>query len=114
MGPIRIYATYIGGSAEDQPHSLIVDQQGNLVIAGRTKSDNYPTTVPVFGKGGAWDIIVTKLNAAGNGLVGSMRIGGSQNDGVNIEDETAGATLKSLKRNYGDDARSEVLLGRVK
>ncbi len=109
-GSGRVYATYIGGSAEEQPHSLIVDQQGNLVIAGRTKSDNYPTTVPVFGKGGGWDIIVTKLNAAGNGLVGSMRIGGSLNDGVNIEDETAGATLKSLKRNYGDDARSEVLL----
>ncbi len=109
-GSNRVYATYIGGSAEDQPHSLIVDQQGNLVIAGRSKSPNYPTTVPTFGKGGAWDIVVTKLNASGNGLIGSVRIGGTQNDGVNIEDETAGATLKSLKRNYGDDARSEVLL----
>ncbi len=109
-GGMRVYATYIGGSAEDQPHSLIVDPQGNLVIAGRSKSPDYPTTVPAFGKGGAWDIVITKLNAAGNGLIGSVRIGGSGNDGVNIEDETAGATLKSLKRNYGDDARSEVLL----
>ncbi len=109
-GSQRVYATYIGGNAEDQPHSLIVDPQGNLVIAGRSKSSDYPVTVPLFGKGGAWDIIVTKLNAAGNGLIGSVRIGGSQNDGVNIEDETAGATLNSLKRNYGDDARSEVLL----
>ncbi len=109
-GSTRVYATYIGGSAEDQPHSLIVDPQGNLVIAGRSKSPDYPVTVPTFGKGGAWDIVVTKLNAAGNGLIGSVKIGGSQNDGVNIEDETAGATLKTLKRNYGDDARSEVLL----
>ncbi|MEO8568759.1 MAG: SBBP repeat-containing protein, partial [Ginsengibacter sp.] len=109
-GSTRVYATYIGGSAEDQPHSLIVDPQGNLVLAGRSKSANYPVTVPVFGPGGAWDIVVTKLNASGNALIGSVRIGGTQNDGVNIEDETAGATLNSLKRNYGDDARSEVLL----
>ena len=109
-GSTRVYATYIGGSAEDQPHSLIVDPQGNLVLAGRSKSSNYPVTVPAFGAGGAWDIVVTKLNASGNALIGSIRIGGAQNDGVNIEDETAGATLNSLKRNYGDDARSEVLL----
>lgn len=109
-GSQMVYATYIGGDAEDQPHSLIVDPQGNLVLAGRSKSANYPTTAPVFGKGGAWDIVVTKLNSTGSALIGSMRIGGSQNDGVNIEDETAQAHLNSLKRNYGDDARSEVLL----
>ncbi|MEO6219967.1 MAG: SBBP repeat-containing protein, partial [Ginsengibacter sp.] len=109
-GTSRVYATYIGGDAEDQPHSLIADPQGNLVIAGRSKSPNYPVTVPVFGSGGSYDIIVTKLNASGNALIGSVRIGGAQNDGVNIEDETAGASLNSLKRNYGDDARSEVLL----
>ncbi|MEO8112009.1 MAG: PKD domain-containing protein [Ginsengibacter sp.] len=109
-GSKRIYATYIGGSAEDQPHSLIVDPQGNLVIAGRTKSADYPTTVDVIGKGGKWDIVVTKLNAAGNALIGSVRIGGVENDGVNIGDEQTVPTLNSLKRNYGDDARSEVLL----
>ncbi len=108
-GSQRVYATYIGGSQEDQPHSLIVDPQGNLVIAGRTKSSNYPTT-SVFGKGGNWDIVVTKLNAAGNALIGSVRIGGTENDGVNIGDEQSVPALNSLKRNYGDDARSEVLL----
>ena len=113
-GKNRIYATYIGGGAADQPHSLIVDPQGNLVIAGRTKSSDYPTfpsTVPkVIGPGGGWDIIVTKLNATGSGLIGSMRIGGSRDDGVNIKDETGNGGGGSLKRNYGDDARSEVLL----
>ena len=88
----RVYATYIGGSDADQPHSLIVDPQGNLVIAGRSKSSDYPTypsTVPkVIGPGGGWDIVVTKLNASGSALIGSMRIGGSRDDGVNIRDET--------------------------
>jgi gliding motility-associated-like protein len=116
-GNSRVYATYIGGNSADQPHSLIVDPQGNLVIAGRSKSTsstdpslNYPTTVPVFGPGGGWDIIVTKLNASGSALIGSMRIGGQQDDGVNIKDESASSGGSSLKRNYGDDARSEVLL----
>lgn len=71
-GSNRVYATYVGGSAEDQPHSLIVDPQGNLVIAGRSKSSDYPVTAPVFGDGGQWDIIVTKLNASGNGIIGSV------------------------------------------
>ncbi len=108
-GSNRLYATYLGGSAEDQPHSLIEDAQGNLVIAGRTSSTNYPTTVATFGTGGGFDIIVTKLNAAGNGLIGSVKIGGKGDDGVNIEGET-GMSTNSLKRNYGDDSRSEVLL----
>ncbi len=116
-GKNRVYATYIGGNNSDQPHSLIVDPQGNLVIAGRTKSTsasdpslNYPTTVPVYGTGGGWDIVVTKLNASGSALIGSMRIGGKEDDGVNIRDESSAQGISSLKRNYGDDARSEVLL----
>ena len=113
-GKGRVYATYIGGKDADQPHSLIVDPQGNLVIAGRSKSADYPTypsTVPkVIGPGGGWDIIVTKLNASGSALIGSMRIGGSRDDGVNVRDETSSGGASSLKRNYGDDARSEVLL----
>ncbi|MEO6188738.1 MAG: PKD domain-containing protein [Ginsengibacter sp.] len=110
FGQRRLYATYIGGNAEDQPHSLIEDPQGNLIIGGRSKSSDYPVTAPIYGKGGGWDIIVTKLNAAGSQLIGSMKIGGTESDGINIQDEAAGATLNSLKRNYGDDARSEVIL----
>ncbi|MEP6594701.1 MAG: PKD domain-containing protein, partial [Ginsengibacter sp.] len=84
----------------------------NLVIAGRSRSGNYPTypaVDKVIGPGGGWDVVVTKLNAAGNGLIGSLRIGGTANDGVNISDDEGSGTT-SLKRNYGDDARSEVIM----
>lgn len=113
-GSQRLYATYIGGSGNEQPHSMISDAAGNLVIAGRTASSNYPLTVPRIGTGGGYDIFITKLNAAGNALVGSVKIGGTQDDGVNIRNKsapipTAGAMDATL-RNYGDDARSEVLL----
>lgn len=108
-GSNRIYGTYIGGAGNEQPHSLIVDAAGNLILAGRSNSDNYPT-LPAgtkIGPGGSYDIIVTKLNAAGNGLIGSKKIGGSGDDGVNISPTRA---PQSLQRNYGDDGRSEVLL----
>jgi gliding motility-associated-like protein len=100
-GTQRLYATYIGGNGDEQPHSMIADALGNLVIAGRTNSPNYPllTSIPATGNGN--DIVVTKLNATGTALIGSVKIGGSGDDGLN-----AGV----LDRNYGDDAKSEVIL----
>jgi gliding motility-associated-like protein len=112
-GSNRIYATYLGGGADEYPHSLIADAQGNLVVAGKTYSNNYPVTPgAIAGPGGGADIIVTKLNAAGTGLIGSLRIGGTGNDGVNIEaqHQTNNHRAISLVRNYGDDSRSEVIL----
>lgn len=108
----RAYATYLGGSGNDYPHSLICDAQGNLVVMGKTTSVNYPGTLK--GKGGGSDIIVTKLNATGTGLIGSLRIGGTLNDGVNIKDQV-GSSLSPDRtfRFYGDDSRSEVILDRA-
>lgn len=109
-GSQRLFATYIGGSENDYPHSLFCDAQGNLVVMGRTYSSNYPTT-RVEGGGGC-DIVVTKLNATGTGILGSMRIGGSQDDGMNIKDLLLGEKYGNdrLIRNYGDDSRSEVIV----
>ncbi|MBI3717617.1 MAG: PKD domain-containing protein [Sphingobacteriales bacterium] len=115
LGNTLLWATYIGGSGNEQPHSLIADNQGNLVIAGRTNSPvnnngggiPYPAT-GAYGNLGAADIVVTKLNASGSAIVGSMRIGGTDIDGANIEQTRQNAN--SLKQNYGDDARSEVIL----
>jgi gliding motility-associated-like protein len=112
-GRDRIYATYIGGLKNEHPHSLVVDGQQNLVIAGRTTSDDYPVRSTTFGTGGGYDIVLTKLNAAGNALIGSRKIGGSQMDGVNIGPKYSGGSqlsVESLRRNYGDDSRSEVIL----
>ncbi len=109
-GSNRVYATYIGGSGNEQPHSLIVDNQGELIMAGRTNSVNYPTSGPIGNtySGSGTDIVVTKLNAAGNSLIGSVKIGGEGEDGVNITGNRAGSI--SLDQNYGDDGRSEVQL----
>jgi gliding motility-associated-like protein len=109
-GTRRSYATYLGGSSDDYPHSLFCDPQGNLVILGRTYSTDYPGSLQ--GDGGDCDMVVSKLNANGTALIGSMRIGGRGNDGLNIEDqmESGSHTINSLLRNYGDDSHSEVII----
>ena len=106
-GTLRMYATYIGGSGNEQPHSLVVDGAGNLIVAGRTNSSNYPVTGSgQIGTGGSYDIVVTKLNATGTALIGSKKIGGAGDDGVNIATES----FSSLQQNYGDNGRSEVIV----
>ncbi len=109
-GTSRLYATYLGGNMDDYPHSLISDGNGNLVILGRSYSLDFPGIV--VGNGGGGDIVVTKLNSTGTALIGSMRIGGTGKDGINIEDiqESGSHGVNSILRNYGDDSRSEVIL----
>lgn len=113
-GSQRRYATYIGGDRNEQPHSMICDAQGNLIIAGRTSSHNFPGTPTRLPSTTDYDIFVIKLNANGTAALGSVRIGGSSNDGVNIRPKYApdgnNPVADATRRNYGDDARSEVLL----
>lgn len=110
-GGSRLYATYLGGSGNEQPHSMISDPQGNLIIAGRSRSLNYPKSLPQIGTGGGYDIVITKLNSTGTAMLGSVKIGGTGDDGVNIRGKyVAPDGADATRRNYGDDARSEVLL----
>jgi gliding motility-associated-like protein len=124
-GSAVIYATYIGGAnGNEQPHSLVVNSSGNLIIAGRTTSHDYPTKNAVTGllsnvvgtgisasTSTDQDIVITELNATGTDIIGSIRIGGTGDDGVNVrtKDILPQGTL-SLRRNYGDDARGEVIV----
>ncbi|MEO8582303.1 MAG: PKD domain-containing protein [Flavitalea sp.] len=109
-GDKRVYATYLGGDGNDYPHSLICDPQGNLICMGRSYSDNYPGKVVGSKDGGS--IVVSKFNADGTALIGSLIIGGTGLDGVNVGDIQQSQVHggRSLLRNYGDDSRSEVTL----
>ena len=107
-GSALIYSTYIGGSDNETPHSLVVDANDNLIIYGVSYSSDYPVSANAFDAtyNGGGDIIVTKLNAAGSALVGSTFMGGSGDDGINFDPEEF--TPGNLKRNYGDQNRGEV------
>ncbi len=108
-GSTLIYSTYLGGSDNETPHSLVVNSLNELVIYGRTYSSNFPTTANAYDNSynGGGDITITIMNVTGTALTGSTFIGGSGDDGVNINaQEFVGGSLKS---NYGDDARGEVI-----
>ncbi len=107
-GSALLYSTYLGGSDNEQPQSINVDNNNDLVVVGRTYSFDFPVTTGAYDvtfNGGA-DIIVTKFNPTGTALIGSTFIGGTGDDGVNIDANFY--TWSSLKYNYGDDGRSDI------
>ncbi len=113
-GNLALFATYLGGSGDEQPHSLVVDSRGNLIISGRTTSLDFPVTAAHYGPESSetnFDIILAKLSADGKTLLASRRFGGTGSDGVNIAPKYSGQDVgtATIRRNYGDDARSEVI-----
>lgn len=105
-----LFSTYLGGANNEEPQSIIVDNGNNLLILGRTYSNNFPVTPGAYDvtHNGNADIIVTKFNATGTALIGSTYIGGSGDDGVNYS--SVEWVLGSLKYNYADDGRGDLIL----
>jgi hypothetical protein len=76
------YATNLGGFGSDYSSKIAVDSFGQAHIVGLTLSTNFPTAhayQPVHG-GGFSDVFVTTLNQAGNALVFSTFLGGSDQE----------------------------------
>jgi hypothetical protein len=84
-GSAIIWSTYLGGVRNDQPKGIAVDTSGNVVIAGLTTSDNYPT-VNAYQSSllGTYDAFVSKINAAGSALVYSTYFGGNDYEYVDM------------------------------
>lgn len=114
-GDSLLYATYLGGSGNEQPHSMSCDASGNLYILGSTTSINFPVKNAFDStQNGGYDIFIAKLNANGNTLLASTYFGGEINDGINSHQEGDGSN--QLQYNYGDDFRGDIRIdnsGRV-
>ena len=117
-----LYATYIGGASQENPHSLIVNNRNELLILGTTGSSDYPvagnpydqtfnggTPFVIFDslKVGS-DIVLTKLNTNGE-LIASTFIGSNGNDGI-LKMNNVGAYENALIRNYGDYIRGDIIV----
>jgi RHS repeat-associated protein len=78
IDPVLVYSTYLGGSSSDGGLGIAVDSSGNAYVTGTTTSTNFPTTLGAFRRtsGGGFDAFVTKLNAAGSGLIYSTYLVG--------------------------------------
>ncbi len=76
------YSTFLGGSGHDVGLGIAVDGASNAYITGQTNSVNFPIkpgALDTTQNGG--DAFVTKLNAAGTGLIYSTFLGGTGSDG---------------------------------
>lgn len=58
-----IYSTFLGGSSDDTGVSIALDAQGNALVAGETRSLNFPVTASIVQpvKGGSDDFFITKI-----------------------------------------------------
>jgi hypothetical protein len=83
-GTALVYATRIGGSANDNLNGIAVDFNGQAHVTGDTQSSNFPVTQDVYRNEmlGFVDVFVTKLNVAGSGLVWSTFLGGDQDSPI--------------------------------
>jgi len=81
VDPTLAYSTYLGGSTAEQINGLAVDGNGNMYVAGFTRSADFPTSNPFQATiAGTVNAFVTKIDAAGTGLVYSTYLGGSNGD----------------------------------
>jgi hypothetical protein len=89
IDPTLAFASYLGGSGDDYGHAVAIDSSGCAYVVGETGSVNFPTLGPEQASmAGDTDVFVTKWNAAGNGVVYSTYIGGSNRDaamGVTVD-----------------------------
>ena len=83
-GTDLIYSTCLGESDTDYGFGAAVDSDGNVYIAGATRSYDFPTTPGAYdtsyNPGTAYDAFVTKLNSTGTDLIYSTYLGGSDTD----------------------------------
>lgn len=101
-GSNLIYATYLGGSSTEYPHSMITDDAGDLWVLGSTSSTDFPTSAGAYQStfgGGSQDHVMVHLSADGSTMIGGTYLGGNQADASNF-----------ITFNYGDNFRGEIVV----
>jgi len=78
-----LFSTYLGGNGIDTAYAIVVDESGNIYVAGETWSSNFPTQNAIQKSyGGVEDAFIAKLSADGSSLVFSTYLGGNNGDGA--------------------------------
>jgi gliding motility-associated-like protein len=105
-----IYATYLGGFGGDQPHSMYVNGNDELVVMGTTEAGDFPVTVGAYDltHNGGFDIFVSKFNPAGTALLASTYVGGTADDGINAPVLFSLNPGFPLHFQYADEFRGDV------
>jgi uncharacterized protein (TIGR03437 family) len=98
IDPVITYATYFGTPATEGAARVAADASGNAYIVGASDSGSFPISPGALNgssdsiDGGLrGDVIVAKLNAAGNQMVFTTHLGGgNSNTGVGIALDSSG------------------------
>jgi uncharacterized protein (TIGR03437 family) len=81
QGGLPVYATYLGGNANDSAAGIAIDAAGNAYVVGTTFSTDFPTKNAFQSARGAQsDAFVTKINPSGTAWVYSTYLGGNNVD----------------------------------
>jgi len=102
IDPVLNYSTYLGGGNDDQGNSIAVDTSGNAYVTGQTSSVNFPVANALqstYG-GGASNVFVTKLNAAGTAILYSTYLGGTVVQGQGGDDRGYGIAVDASGNAY--------------
>jgi hypothetical protein len=81
MSGARLYATFFGGTNNEDANGIVGDDDGNLYLSGFTYSADFPTAGTIFQPTilGQNDVYVSRFDSTGQ-LVWSTYIGGSGQD----------------------------------
>ena len=94
IDPVITYATYFGTPNTEAAFRVTADASGNAYIVGGSNNQGFPITpsTTYYDSGGqSGDVILAKLNAAGNQMIFTTHIGGGQsNTGGGIALDAAG------------------------
>jgi uncharacterized repeat protein (TIGR01451 family) len=91
-GTVELFSSYLGGSGQEndfhagvESSGVAVDAVGNVYLAGRTNSVDFPVARALFNsyRGGDEDGFVAKLSNDGSTLLYSTYLGGANNDSAN-------------------------------
>jgi hypothetical protein len=105
-GTALVYSTYLGGDDSDVGFGIKADGAGNAYVTGESWSTDFPTlnAIQPNHPGLQQDVIVFKLNPAGNGLVYSTYLGGiASQTGRDIAIDASGSvyiTGHTLSENF--------------
>jgi len=103
-GNAFIFSSYFGGNVEDSPTAVSLDSNGNIIVAGLTRSPNFPTVAAHDSTlNGSSDGFLVKINAAATAFLFSTYLGGSGDDGVaGLRVDASGNIVVTGKTNSSD------------
>jgi gliding motility-associated-like protein len=106
-----LYCTYLGGTDNEQPHSMVVDSQFNLFVMGTTRSINFPVTRNAYdtSHNGDYDFFIACFNSNGTQLLGATYFGSTGLDGVGADRSNRSVDDFPLIYNYADEFRGEII-----